>query len=130
MVRANIFAATLACLGLGALRTESFTVAPPTFDRFAVSNGARNSPTARRVLLSEEETNAIMSQSIECSEGECSVEDVNNLIGDLKHQKGELDERLVTVTKLIDQLRTENQKEDRPVNEVRETIKAFTGLFN
>jgi len=90
---------------------------------------AVKSSTARYGLLTVEETNAILEKSTNCAEGECSVEDVDSLLKDLEEQRQILNERLVEVTNMIDSLNKANTAKDRPVDEVRETVRAIARLF-
>jgi len=86
-------------------------------------------PTALFGLLTEEETTEIMQKSIDCAEGECSIEDVENLLNDLKEQQKVLTARLEEVTQMIESLGSVNKHEKREVDEVRETVRAIARLF-
>lgn len=80
-------------------------------------------------MLTEEETKAIFDRSIECAEGECSVDDVAGLLEDLKEQKQVLEARLKEITTMVNDLTQVNMARDRPVDEVRETVRAIARLF-
>jgi hypothetical protein len=90
---------------------------------------AMHSPTVRFGLLTEQESAEIMAKSLECADGECSIEDVENLLSDLKEQQKVLTGRLAEVTQMISSLYGVNKDDERKVDEVRETVRAIARLF-
>lgn len=80
--------------------------------------------------MTPSETEAVMKQAAGCSEGECSLDEVQDLIDVLKSQQKELYERVQTVKNQINTLEVLNSKGDaRKVDEVRETIRALFRVF-
>jgi hypothetical protein len=105
--------------------SQAFTVAP----RATSFTTAMHSPTVRFGLLTEQESAEIMAKSLECADGECSIEDVENLLSDLKEQQKVLTGRLAEVTQMISSLYGVNKDDERKVDEVRETVRAIARLF-
>lgn len=85
---------------------------------------------ARQVLLSEDETQAILQHGIDCVESECSVDDVEELVANLKAQQEVLNERLIKVMNMVAHLQAANQKKERKTNEVRAFVKDLLRVFN
>jgi hypothetical protein len=79
--------------------------------------------------MTQEETESLMKQAVQCSEGECSLDEVGDLIGTLKVQQKELSDRVEEVRKMIETLEHMNAKDDRKVDEVRETVRAIYRVF-
>jgi hypothetical protein len=46
------------------------------------------------LILSDEETASILQSATDCAEGECSIDDVSELIAELKEQEKEMQVRL------------------------------------
>jgi len=82
------------------------------------------------VLLSQEETDAIITRASECAEGECSIDDVTELIGDLKEQQDILNARLVDVMNMVAHLQKVNQSKNRKKDEVRAFVQDLLRVFN
>jgi len=118
------FAVLLALVA--AAPTQAFTVAPRAT---SLQQSYIQSQSALFGLLTEEETSEIMAKSLECADGECSIEDVENLLTDLKEQQLVLTARLEEVTQMIKSLGDVNKDEERKVDEVRETVRAIARLF-
>ena len=78
------------------------------------------SNTAQNVLLSQEETDAIISKADACIESECSIDDVSELIKELKEQETILSNRLVDVMNMVAHLQKINTH-----GRDRDEIKAF-----
>jgi hypothetical protein len=66
----------------------------------------------------------------DCVEGECSVEDVGELIHVLKETQDELRDRLEKVMNMIAHLQHINQKEERKTDEVRRFVSDMLRVFN
>lgn len=94
------------------------------FLQIAVSN------TARHVLLTDEETDAILQSADECAAGECSIDDVAELIYELKEQEKLLEERLDTIMNMISHLQHVNEKEERQTDEVRAFVRDMLRVFD
>jgi hypothetical protein len=80
-------------------------------------------------LISSEETEKIVAHASECAEGECSVDEVGDLINVLKSQQKELSMRVDEVDKMIKSLKVVNSQDGRQVDEVRETVRALFRVF-
>ena len=85
--------------------------------------------TVLNALLTEDETQAMYDKVTSCAEGECKIDDVEDLLHDLEEQKKLIYSRLVEITNMIDSLKKVNASGDRPVDEVRETVRAIARLF-
>ena len=88
------------------------------------------STTAHRVILSDEETEKILSTADECAAGECSVDDVAELIFELKEQEKEMQERLEKVMNMIAHLQHINEKDERKTAEVRSFVQDMLRVFS
>jgi hypothetical protein len=86
--------------------------------------------TARFVILTDEETQAILKSAKECAESECSVDDVSSLIEELNIQEGILSERLVKIMNMIAQLQHVNEKKERKTDEVRQFVRDMLRVFS
>jgi hypothetical protein len=87
------------------------------------------SNTARFILLSDAETESIMKVAHECAEGECSIDEISALVGDLKEQQELLTLRLNKITTMISDLEHMNAKDERKVSEVRQFVKDMLRVF-
>ena len=81
------------------------------------------------MLLSEEESNAIIGRAEDCAEGECSIDDVSGLISELKDQQVILNHRLVDVMNMVAHLQKVNQG-NAPRDEVRAFVQDLLRVFN
>lgn len=79
--------------------------------------------------MSQDETETIMAHASECVEGECSLDEVDDLIELLKAQQKELYDRVEDVRASIKSLEVLNKSNDRSVDEVRETVRAIFRVF-
>ena len=70
-----------------------------------------------------------MKHADECAEGECSIDEVSDLIDVLKAQQKELSARVDQVREMIQTLEHVNEKDDRKVDEIRETVRALFRVF-
>merc|ERR1712008_43089 len=88
------------------------------------------STTAQNVVLSEEETMAVLNKSTECIESECSVDEVDELLVILKDTEKEMEGRIEKIMNTISHLQHINAKEERKTDEVREFVKDMLRVFN
>ena len=79
--------------------------------------------------MTPEETEKVLSHAADCAEGECSLDEVDDLIQILKEQQKELSDRVNEVKTMIEELEHVNEKDERKVDEVRETVKALFRVF-
>jgi hypothetical protein len=80
-------------------------------------------------LMSVEETENVMTQATDCVEGECSLDEVEDLIQVLKSQQKDLFDRVEQIKGMMKSLEKVNAKDDREVDEVRETVRAIFRIF-
>jgi len=99
----------------------------PTF-RALSEKALLASPTKLGLMTPEEEV-AIMTSATDCAEGECSLDEVDALISELKEQQATLSKRVGEMEGLIKNLKSLNTKDDREVDEVRETVRAIFRVF-
>jgi hypothetical protein len=84
--------------------------------------------TATRLnLMSVEEMERLVNQATECSEGECSIDEVDDLLDVLKTQQKDLHDRVDQIRRMIKSLEIVNAKGNR--DEVRDTVKAIMRIF-
>ncbi len=92
--------------------------------------------TAQNVLLSEEDTQNILQTAHECAEGECSVEDVSELIAELKIQQKEMSTKLEEIMNMVAHLQALNggggagSKEQRNKEDVRAYVRDLLRVFD
>lgn len=89
-----------------------------------------SSTTARRVLLSEEDTNSIIEKAQTCAEGECSIDDVSGLIAELKDQQHEMSTRLEEIMNMVAHLQTANEGSKRKKDDIRAYVKDLLRVFD
>jgi hypothetical protein len=104
-----------------ALCASSIQAFAPTASSFRV-------PTARN-LMSAEEVKAILAEAESCAQGECALDEVENLITNLQQQQSLLNKRISEIDGLIKDLEHVNGKDNRPTDEVRETVRAIFRIF-
>eukprot|EP00588_Corethron_pennatum_P027514 CAMPEP_0194317406 /NCGR_PEP_ID=MMETSP0171-20130528/14145_1 /TAXON_ID=218684 /ORGANISM="Corethron pennatum, Strain L29A3" /LENGTH=163 /DNA_ID=CAMNT_0039073977 /DNA_START=51 /DNA_END=542 /DNA_ORIENTATION=+ len=66
-------------------------------------------------LMADEEADALISSAMECAESECSVEDIDNFVGDLKSQAKILNERLAKINAIVTSLEGGNVADERDI---------------
>ena len=88
------------------------------------------SSSARFIILSDAETDAILKSANECAESECSVDDVSDLVHDLKGQQKEMEVRLAKISKMISELEHLSGKEGRDKDEVKSFVKDMLRVFS
>jgi hypothetical protein len=91
---------------------------------------ATASTMTRHVILSDSETEKILQSAGDCAEGECSVDDVSELIYELKEQQKEMQQRLEKIMNMISHLQDINEKEGRQTDEVRAFVKDMLRVFS
>ena len=79
--------------------------------------------------MEPEEVEKLLNQASDCAEGECSLDEVGDLIDILKEQQRELYQRVEKVREMISTLESVNEADERKVDEVRETVKAIFRVF-
>jgi hypothetical protein len=88
------------------------------------------SSTARHAILTEDDVNTMMKSVTDCAAGECSVDDVNDLLVDLREQRAAMEERLKMVDGMINKLVTANDMSNREVDDVRQLVRDFLRVFS
>ena len=81
-------------------------------------------------LMSAAEIESIMVEAQDCAEGECAIDEVESLIANLQAQQSLLSKRIEEIHGLITELEHVNGKDERPVDEVRETVRAIFRIFS
>jgi hypothetical protein len=71
-----------------------------------------------------------MQSAAECADGECSVDDVTELVAELQDQKKVLQARLDKIMNMISDLQHVNQKESRKTDEVRGIVRDMLRVFS
>jgi hypothetical protein len=79
--------------------------------------------------MTPEETETILKKADSCAEGECSIDDVTELISILKEQQKEIYDRLIDIKASIKSLESVNESDERKVDEVRETVRSLFRIF-
>eukprot|EP00522_Entomoneis_paludosa_P005998 CAMPEP_0172439344 /NCGR_PEP_ID=MMETSP1065-20121228/362_1 /TAXON_ID=265537 /ORGANISM="Amphiprora paludosa, Strain CCMP125" /LENGTH=156 /DNA_ID=CAMNT_0013188015 /DNA_START=46 /DNA_END=516 /DNA_ORIENTATION=- len=109
---------TAVCLALLAAAAQGFSVLP-----------VAQKPMTQLSLMTRDESEALISKATECVDSECAVDDVDELIDVLKGQQKELFDRVEQMKKLVHSLEVINDREDREVDQVRETVRAIYRVF-
>ena len=78
--------------------------------------------------MSSAELENLMNSAVDCSEGECSVDQVGDLLELLQVQQKELNGRIQEIGSMIKKLEQTNQHESKR-DEVRETVRAIMRVF-
>ena len=79
--------------------------------------------------MSVAEVESIMREAESCAEGECALDEVEGLITNLLDQQSLLSKRITEIDLLVKDLETANGSDNRPVDEVRETVRAIFRIF-
>ena len=79
--------------------------------------------------MSSEELETLISTAADCSEGECSVDEVGDLVQLLQGQQKDLSERIQRINGMIKSLEVMNVKSNQERDEVRETVRAIMRVF-
>ena len=86
-------------------------------------------PSAPLKLMTAEEMEKVLASATECSEGECSVDEVGDLVGILLTQQKDLNDRIKQIGTMIKSLEVLNEKSDNR-DEVRENVRAIMRVFS
>ncbi|KAL7542074.1 hypothetical protein ACHAWF_007094 [Thalassiosira exigua] len=111
----------LAFLSLLAVGSNAFMTAPVC--------PSRAQQTARNLIMTEEEITSILGKAHGCVESECAVNDVEDLIAELKDQQAVLSERLDTVMNAVAHLQHVNEQEGRKTDDVRAIVRDMLRVF-
>jgi hypothetical protein len=79
--------------------------------------------------MSQEETANVLKQAQECVDEECGVDSVVDLVDVLQAQQKELSDRVEKIKLTVEALDKVNKQEERPVDEIRETVRALFRVF-
>ena len=79
--------------------------------------------------MSASEIEAVITEAEKCAEGECALDEVEQLITNLQSQQSMLSKRIEEIDGLVTELEHVNGRDDRPVDEVRETVRAIFRIF-
>jgi len=90
---------------------------------------AASSTTALPVLLTDDEVDAILKSGNDCVGSECSVDEVSNLVSELKGQQSQMEERLKKISKMIADLEEVSNKKNRDKDEVKAFVKDMLRVF-
>ena len=92
-----------------------------------IKPSAKQQPkTACNLIMSESEITAILDQAHECAEGECAVDDVGDLIVELKSQQKVLSDRLDAIMNAVAHLQAANDAPERKTGEFSWTRRSRT----
>ena len=80
--------------------------------------------------MSDEDTEQVMQTASDCLEGECSLDEVSELLSVLKDAEKDLEGRLDKIMNMVSQLQHLNEKDARETNEVRAFVKDLLRVFN
>ncbi len=79
--------------------------------------------------MTEDEITKVLDKAHGCVESECAVDDVDDLIAELKDQQKVLNERLETIMNVVSHLQHANASEERNTNNVRAIVKDMLRVF-
>jgi hypothetical protein len=80
--------------------------------------------------MSDSEQEQVLKHATDCVEGECSLDEVSELLSVLKDTEHELEHRLEKIMNMVSHLQHINAKEERKTNEVREFVKDLLRVFS
>lgn len=80
--------------------------------------------------MSAKEIDYIMSEAEQCAAGECALDEVESLITNLQSQQSLLSKRIGEIDTLVKDLEHINGRDNRPVDEVKETVRAIFRVFS
>jgi len=78
-------------------------------------------------LMAAEDIDALVKHATDCAEGECSIDEVDDLVDTLKQQQKELHDQVDKIRVMIKSLEVTNQQGSR--DEVKETVRAIMRIF-
>lgn len=84
--------------------------------------------TARN-LMTAAEIQSIIDEAESCAQGECALDEVEGLITNLLAQQSLLSKRIAEIDGLVKELEHVNGKDNRPTDEIRETVRAIFRIF-
>jgi hypothetical protein len=84
---------------------------------------------ARNLIMTEEEITAILDKAHTCVESECAVNDVDDLIVELKDQQKVLTDRLEHIMNVVSHLQHANEQKNRKTDDVRAIVKDMLRVF-
>ncbi|KAL7441551.1 hypothetical protein ACHAXM_008121 [Skeletonema potamos] len=84
--------------------------------------------TARN-LMTAKEIQSIINEAEACAAGECALDEVEGLITNLLAQQSQLSKRIAEIDGLIKELEHVNGRDNRPTDEIRETVRAIFRIF-
>ena len=70
-----------------------------------------------------------MKHASDCANGECSVDEVGELLAVLKDTEKELEDRLERIMNMVSHLQHLNEKDERQQDEVRAFVKDLLRVF-
>ncbi len=79
--------------------------------------------------MSDSEQEQVLKHATDCVEGECSLDEVSELLSVLKDTEHELELRLEKIMNMVSHLQHMNAKEERKTDEVREFVKDLLRVF-
>lgn len=79
-------------------------------------------------IMSQEETDAILTQANDCVEGECALDEVSELVQVLQSHQKELYDRVEEIKKITTALEKVSSRGGE-VDEIRETVRALFRVF-
>ena len=79
--------------------------------------------------MSAAELDAIINEAEACASGECALDEVDSLINNLLEQQKMLNQRIGEIDELVKDLEHLNGRDNRPADEVRDTVKAIFRIF-
>merc|ERR1711971_1108707 len=87
-------------------------------------------PITSRHLLSDSETEQVLKSAEDCVAGECSVDEVSDLLNVLKDTEKDLESRLDKTMNMISHLQHINEQDERKVDEVRAFVRDLLRVFS
>jgi Asp-tRNA(Asn)/Glu-tRNA(Gln) amidotransferase C subunit len=79
--------------------------------------------------MSDAEQEKVLKQAGDCVDGECSLDEVSELLSLLKDTEHELETRLEKIMNMVSHLQDINAKEERKTDEVRAFVKDLLRVF-
>jgi hypothetical protein len=79
--------------------------------------------------MTEEEITAILDKAHTCTALECTTEDVDSLIAELKDQQKVLNARLENIMNVVGHLQHANEQKERKKEDVRAIVKDMLRVF-
>ena len=86
-------------------------------------------PSTSLNIMTPSELESIINEAEACAGGECALDEVDSLINNLLEQQKMLNKRIGEIDELVQDLEHINGKDNRPVDEVKDTVKAIFRIF-